>query len=100
MAEQSLIVAAAVEFYDEVATLCPYVGGVGRSAQKQSDTVGVVGVVLVLDEDVAEQSADLVGLVEVGVDIERTAEADGKRIADQSHPIEVGLGNVSTNFAF
>ena len=97
MFQKPFVSAAAVKFHNQVAALCPQVGGVRGGVQQNTDVIRTIAFLLVLDEQVAEITVDMMGLLHVGGDVEMSAESDGESVIDESQLQKIGTGNVGTD---
>ena len=91
---QPFVVTAGVQLHDEVAALCPEVGGVRTGLHQQSDVARTVDVARVADGQVVKQSAHHVVQFHVAVQVDVSAESDGQRVLRQPHVVEVHLADV------
>ena len=90
------VVALGIELHDEVTALHPGIGGVAIGLQQQPYLRGIVGVLLVLDADIVNQTTDIVSILQVGFDTQITDHSNGKGLVRHAHLEKVGLGEVGT----
>ena len=84
LADETFITTAAIELDNEITALGSQTGGVGAGLDEYSDIIGMVETLFVLNEEIAEETADVVGLFHIGSDINMPAESDSERIVDQT----------------
>ena len=89
-----------IKFHDEVATLHPGIGGVAISFQQQPHLCRIIGGLVVANTDIIDQSTDVVGVVEVGFDVEVATQTNGEWLVHDTHLEEIHLGEVGTELGF
>ena len=91
-----LIAALGIEFHDEVTTLHPDVGGIAIGLQQQTYFLGEVGGLGILNADIVDQTAHIVGLFQIGFDVEVATHANGEGLVHDAQLEEIGFGKVGT----
>ena len=99
LADQPLIAARRVELQDEVTALHAGVGGVRIGLQQDADIAWSVGFPTVLHIDIVQAPADVMGVFHVRTDFQTAVGADGEGLLNETHLVEVGLGEVAADSA-
>ena len=97
LTEQSLVAARRVKFQDEVAALHTGIGSVRIGLQQNADITWGVGLFPVFHIDIVQAPADVMGVFHVGTDFQTAVGADGERFLNETHLVEVGLGEVAAD---
>ena len=99
LTKHPLVSARRVELQDEVAALHAGVGGVGIGLQEDADIAWSVGFPTVLHIDIVQTPADIMGVFHVGTNLQTAVGADGEGLLNETHLVEVGLGEVAADGA-